>query len=127
MTLLHNTGMRPRTETTWTVPPTNTHTAGPDAVRFCWPSNIDFEVEDLDEAWARAGLVGAILMLPVTSISAFDTVMTSRDAVLCANVLGRTRGMLLTATAPFCTSFPSAQALVSDDRRLIALATEAKG
>ncbi|MGI8729443.1 MAG: hypothetical protein ACR2LK_05550 [Solirubrobacteraceae bacterium] len=111
-------GPRSGIDVRWQVPAVSWHVA-----LFALDADAALpDISVLDAAWASYGLRGAALMLPIRCGWAYWHAHSAPDALLCANVLLRTRGYVLTANAPLILDSAWPRALASDDPRLVALA-----
>jgi hypothetical protein len=141
-TLLHNMSGRPRTPVTIRIDPIDSRLASfsldgmapqlsrlvhrrtratqlPTLASFVCRGDVAGLAERLDQAWARLGLRGAVLLYAGVAPSRFAPVPLCRDPLLVLNVLGRTRGNVLLPDAPLVLQ-PRAldRRVLTDDPRL---------
>lgn len=123
--LLHNMSSCPRTRiNAFLRPPGGTlalFSAGPDDRRLL---RSKAGREQVEEAWREIGLRGAAAVFDEPYEPGEQLKSVAADTLLSLNVLGRTRGSLLLPGTPLAREAALlGRTLVSDDPRLVALAT----
>ena len=141
-TLLHNMSSRPRTPVTIRIDPIDARLASfsldgmasalsrlvhrrtratqlPTLAAFVCQGDVAGLAEQLDQAWARLGLRGAVLLYAGAAPPRFAPVPLCRDPLLVLNVLARARGNVLLPDAPLVLQ-PRAldRRVLTDDPRL---------